>query len=68
MGVMITIEFKRYVVNTQILNIVVGKFSYQKELNLIILSIIDKRSEISLHCIMLLFCLAISLKVKNSRV
>ncbi len=44
--------------------IIVSKFSYKNGSGPIILFVIDKSSKIGLYCIVLPFCLAISLRVE----
>lgn len=57
----VIIELKKYVTGKYIYCINVGKFSYQKEFNIIILLIINRNPKINLYYTILLFCLAISL-------
>ena len=54
-------------INPGIFHISVSKFSFKKESGLIVLFIINKSSKIGLYHIVLLFCLAISLRMESSR-
>ncbi len=66
-GVIVIVELKRRIASICILGVVIGKLSHQKELNPIILFIIDKGSEVGFHCTVLPHGLAISLNVKSNR-
>lgn len=50
-----------------ILGIIIGKLGYQQESSLIILLTIDKNLKICIYYIILLFDLAVSLKVKYDK-
>ena len=63
----VTIKLKWDVIGASILGIVVGKFRHWQQSYLIILLSIDKYSEVYLHCTILLFYLAICLKVEDCR-
>ncbi len=51
----------------QILGVVVGKLSYQKEFSPMILFIINKGSEVSFYCTIIPLGLAINLRVESCR-
>lgn len=62
----IVVQFKRCIINTNISYIFISKFTYKKELGLIILAVIDKSSKIGFNITLLFFDLAIKLWIKNS--
>lgn len=55
------VEFKWRITSTRILEIIIDKFNYWKELSLIILLEIDESSEVGLYYIILPLYLTISL-------
>ena len=55
------IEFKIYITNIYIINIIISKFSYQKKINVIMLPKFNKIFIITFYYIILLFGLAIYL-------
>ena len=61
------IEFKKYMINAYIFSIVVIKFSYLKEIYLVILFKIEKILKKSFYCIILSLSLIINLKIKDSK-
>ena len=61
------VEFKRRMAGISIFGIVECKFSHWQETYSIILFSIYKDSEICLYCAILLFCLAISLRMESHR-
>lgn len=63
--VKITVEFKRNIVGSSIFHIIIGKFSHQQQLSLIILLVVAISLKISLYCIVLSLSLAVSLEMKD---
>ena len=66
-AVIIIIELERYVTNTCIFCIIIGKLSYGKEPSLIILLIINKKTKLGFYHIVLLLGLTVNLKIKDGR-
>lgn len=63
MKMIITVELKQYIVITHIFYIVIYKFYYRQEPNLIILLLIHKYSEIAFNNAFVLFSIAICLSI-----
>lgn len=59
------VQVKRHIIGTNIFCIIISKFDYRKEPGPIVLFVMNKSLEISLYYIILLFNLAINLKIKN---
>ena len=66
-GMVVAIEFKWGVTGAGILGIVIDKFRHWQQPYSIILLLIDKCSKVCLHCTVLLFYLAICLRVEGYR-
>ncbi len=60
-------KLKKNKANACIFCIAVSKFSYWKNLNPIILLVIDKSSEINYYCTLLPLSLAINLRIKSDK-
>lgn len=61
----ITIQFKEYIISARFSNIIIYKLYYKWEFNLVILLEIDKNSKIRFYKTILLLSLTISLKVES---
>lgn len=59
------IKLKKHMANACILCIIVGKFSYWKELSPIIFLVINKNPEVGFYCTVLSLGLAISLRIEG---
>ena len=62
-----TIQLKGDIGSAGIFYIIIDKFSYQQESYLVILLIVDKSPEVSLHCTILSFSPIISLRFESDR-
>lgn len=63
----IVVKLIRWITVADIIRIIVSKFSYKIESDLIVLFVIDKSSKICLYYAILPFSLPTSLRVKSSR-
>lgn len=61
------VEFEQNMARTGIFSIIVGEFSPQLLLTLIVLLLFDKDLRISLYCIILPFNLAVNLGIEDNR-
>ena len=60
------IKLKKHIIDASIFGVIIGKLSHREELCLIILIEVDKGSNIDFYCAILLFSLAIYLRVEGS--
>ena len=60
-----TINLKKYIDNTSIINIIIGKLCHRKKLCLIILFKVNKNVKINFHHTILLLNLSVCLWVKD---
>ena len=67
MGIISTVELKKYVAGNSILGIIVSKLCYEKSLYPIILLKVDKSLKVGFYCTILPLNLAVYLKVKCDR-
>lgn len=66
MKIIFVIELKKHIIGTYIFDIIINKFSYWHKIGLIILSEINKNSEIHFYYIILTFDMAVNLKIKDN--
>ena len=62
------VEFKKYVTSTAVFEVVIGKLYHWQETCPIILFPIYKGTKVSFYCAVLLFCLAVCLRLEHAEV
>ena len=67
MKIIYTVKFKRYMIISNIFDIIISKFSYHKKICPVILLKVNKSLKISFYYIILFLSLAIYLKIKTSK-
>ena len=65
--VLLTVELKRRIPYTGVFCVIISKFRYRQEPCPVVLFVINKGFKVSFHCAVLLFSLAIGLRVEDNR-